>query len=295
MELDLKSNIELYVVKHSKRTLIASFPKVIESCNVSFNNDYLVYTHNWGLYKYNLLSQYERPIETEKYNLSFINNDHLIDKHGNIYLSAGKNEEISSHIYKLDIRKDKLTRLTNQPLSYLHGLSNKYILYTGQRNRKFDIFIKEKNHKEINLTKGLGFNDAPEFFDNDKKIIFNSDRNGTSQIYTMNIDGSNIQQLTFDNEYNCWFPHVSPNNKYVCYISYDSLNTPSNLHPSNKQISIHLMNIDGSESRVIANIYGGAGTMNVNSWTSDSKYFVFISYEKLLKDFANNPINCRLF
>ena len=39
------------------------------------------------------------------------------------------------------------------------------------------------------------------------------------QVWRMKADGSEQTQMTFE-ESNNWFPHVSPNGKKVCYISY---------------------------------------------------------------------------
>ncbi|HCM11680.1 MAG TPA: transporter, partial [Lachnospiraceae bacterium] len=50
-------------------------------------------------------------------------------------------------------------------------------------------------------------------------------------------------------------------------------------HPANKNVELHIMNYDGSENRVIAELFGGQGTLNVNSWSPDSRKFAFVSYQ----------------
>ena len=45
------------------------------------------------------------------------------------------------------------------------------------------------------------------------------------------------------------------------------------------RVEIWLMNADGSEPHRIASLFGGQGTMNVNSWAGDSKHIAFVSYE----------------
>jgi len=37
------------------------------------------------------------------------------------------------------------------------------------------------------------------------------------------------------------------------------------------------MPVDGGESKVVAYLYGGQGSINVPSWSPDSKYVAFVS------------------
>ena len=38
------------------------------------------------------------------------------------------------------------------------------------------------------------------------------------------------------------------------------------------------MNADGTGLETVAKLFGGQGTINVNSWSPDSRYFAFVSY-----------------
>ena len=91
----------------------------------------------------------------------------------------------------------------------------------------------------------------------------------------MKPDGSAREQLTFD-ERNDWFPHISPDGKWIFYISFPSSN-PVDGHPSYKRVTLKLMPVDGGESKTVAYLYGGQGTINVPSWSPDSKYVAFVS------------------
>jgi Tol biopolymer transport system component len=44
-------------------------------------------------------------------------------------------------------------------------------------------------------------------------------RTGHMQIWRMQSDGTNQEQLTFDDNSN-WFAHPSPDNKWIVFISY---------------------------------------------------------------------------
>ncbi|MFP4488383.1 MAG: hypothetical protein ACLFN1_03690 [Bacteroidales bacterium] len=75
---------------------------------------------------------------------------------------------------------------------------------------------------------------------------------------------------------NDWFPHVSPDGKWLVFISYGST-VRADDHPFYKQVYIPLMPATGGEPEVIAYLYGGQGSMNVNSWSPYGNYIAFVS------------------
>ena len=95
------------------------------------------------------------------------------------------------------------------------------------------------------------------------------------KLWRMDADGKNQVQLTFD-EYNDWFPHVSPDQKWIVYISFPKDIDPND-HPFYKHCLLRIMPYEGGESKVIGYIYGGQGTINVPSWSPDSKKIAFVT------------------
>ena len=91
----------------------------------------------------------------------------------------------------------------------------------------------------------------------------------------MKPDGSSQEQLTFDDKNN-WFPHISPDGKWMVYISFPSTILVDD-HPAYKRVTLNLMPVGGGSARVIAYLYGGQGTINVPSWSPDSKSIAFVS------------------
>jgi Tol biopolymer transport system component len=91
----------------------------------------------------------------------------------------------------------------------------------------------------------------------------------------MKPNGSHQQQITSD-EYNNWFPHVSPNGRWIVFLSFSKDVSPSD-HPFYKQVYLRLMAIEADKPRVIAYVYGGQGTINVPSWSPDSRKVAFVS------------------
>ena len=108
---------------------------------------------------------------------------------------------------------------------------------------------------------------------------FNSVRTGTMKLWRMKPDGSNPEQVTFD-EYNDWFPHFSPNGKWIVFLSYSKETNPTD-HPWYQKVYIRLMAANGGVPKNIAYVYGGQGTINVPSWSPDSKKIAFVSNTQL--------------
>jgi Tol biopolymer transport system component len=129
--------------------------------------------------------------------------------------------------------------------------------------------------EETRLTTAQGLDDGPEYSPDGKYIYFNSTRTGTMQIWRMKPDGSDQQQVTND-DYNNWFPHVSPNGEWICFLSFNKDVAPGD-HPFYKRVYIRLMPVGGGQPKVIAYVYGGQGTINVPSWSPDSKRLAFVS------------------
>lgn len=129
--------------------------------------------------------------------------------------------------------------------------------------------------QEVRLTNTPGLDDGSEYSPDGKHIYFNSVRSGKMELWRMNADGTDPVQLT-DDEYQNWFPHVSPDGENIVFISYPPEVEASD-HPFYQRIYLRMMNLDTHKIKVLACVYGGQGTMNVPSWSPDGKYVAFVS------------------
>jgi TolB protein len=168
--------------------------------------------------------------------------------------------------------------------SYWHGWSpdGKMLVYCAQRNKEFDIYaLAVGGNEEKRLTTAPGLDDGPDFTPDGKQIYFNSERTGTMKIWRMNADGTNQEQVTTDAAYADWFPHPSPNGKWLVFLSYDKNVTG---HPANQDVLVRLLPLGGGKARILATLFGGQGTMNVPSWSPDSTRIALVSYLHVLPE-----------
>ena len=172
--------------------------------------------------------------------------------------------------------------VTEHPDSWFHSWSpdGKTIAFT-RPDRKAgggNIFaIPAEGGPETALTSGKGISDDPDYSPDGKYIYFNSDRGGTMQIWRMLADGSQPEQMTFD-ELRNWTPHPSPDGKWVVFLSYAKDVTT---HAANKDICLRLLSTADKSTRVLTALVGGDGSMNVPNWSPDSKQLAFVSYQML--------------
>ena len=165
--------------------------------------------------------------------------------------------------------------------SYWHGWSpdGKTLAYCARRNGEFDVYTiaadAENSTDERRLTSAPGLDDGPEYSPDGQTIYFNSERTGLMKIWRMKPDGSDPQPVTSGEEWADWFAHPSPDGKWLVFLSFDK---SVKGHPPNKDVALRIMPAAGGEPRVLTRLFGGQGTINVPSWSPDSRSVAFVSY-----------------
>ena len=264
------------------RTIVKEFPFLIEAPNWTPDGKWLVYNSGGKLYRISPDSPGE-PVQINTGFAANCNNDHVISFDGKlIAISHGTKEDRRSRIYTLPMEGGTPRLITPMAPSYLHGISpdNKYLTYCADRNGNYDVYIIPiEGGEEIRLTTAEDLDDGPEYSADGKHIWFNSVRSGLMQVWRMNADGSEQTQMTFDETRNSWFPHISPDGKQVVFITYTKGDLEPNQHLANKNVELRLMPAAGGEPKTLVKLFGGQGTINVNSWAPDSKRFAFVSYK----------------
>ena len=299
------SRLELLNVANGHRSQIYASRVPFEAPNWTPDGSSLIFNASGNdaatrgrLWKFDLATRNTTLIDTGFANR--LNNDHVLSFDGTqIAISDQATGNRESTIFTLPATGGTPVRITPNTPSYMHSWTPdaKWLIYTGGRKAKgakdneFDIYkiASDGSGKEINLTSSPGLDDGPEVSPDGKWIYFNSTRSGQMQIWRMRNDCpeepktkedkacGTAERVTHDDKWNDWFPHFSPDGKWITIISYGLDVEPSN-HPYYKHCMIRLMPADGSAApKTIAYVYGGQGTINVPSWAPDGTHVAFVS------------------
>ena len=96
------------------------------------------------------------------------------------------------------------------------------------------------------------------------------------QIWRMKPDGTDPEQVTND-EFNNWFPHISPDGKWIALLSFLQRGGSRRTIRTTSTFTCASCRSKAATPKVIAYVYGGQGTINVPSWSPDSKMLAFVS------------------
>jgi Tol biopolymer transport system component len=271
----------------SRRQVIYETGDLIEAPNWTVDGKWLIFNGDGRLWKISPDGR-EGPIRINTAPIESLNNDHCLAPDGeHVYLSSG-----TRHLHVAPLSGGEPTKLSNdqdparQFIYYLHGVSPdgetlSYVGYEKSPEGKTitNIYtIPARGGPDAKLTDVTHPVDGPEFSPDGQWIYFNSEqaatRPGHAQIFRMKADGSNVEQLTFDERVN-WFPHFPPQGDIVAFISFPP---GTEGHPADKDVLIRTMNPDGSNVRDIDSFLGGQGTINVNSWAPTGDRLAYVAY-----------------
>jgi TolB protein len=274
------SRVEILDVETGLRKVVYETNDNLEAPNWSPDGKYLILNGRGLLYRVYIDSGIKEQIDTDF--ATSLNNDHGISPDGTQLVISHHVDDLppgqNSIIFTLPIEGGTPTRVTDKGPSYWHGWSpdGKYLIYTAHRNGQWDIYrIPATGGEEVQLTNSPGLDDGSEYSYCGKFIWFNSERTGNMEIWRMNADGSDPVQITND-EYQNWFPHPSPDDSQIIFLSYMPDVAPGD-HPYYKHVMLRIMDTATFTPRVIAHLYGGQGTINVPSWSPDGKKVAFVS------------------
>lgn len=287
--LETGQNCEIVIIDRDgkNREVIYETGEMIEAPNWTADGNWLIYNGDGRLFKISPDGK-TGPIRINTAPIENLNNDHCLAPDGKtIYISSG-----DGHLYSVPIEGGVPKKVSNDQdpsrkfIYYLHGVSpdGETLTYVGYEKSPegktiTNIYtIPSAGGADTKLTDVDFPVDGPEYSPDGKWIYINSEKAATkpghAQIFRMKADGSDMEQLTHDDRVN-WFPHFPPDGSIVAYISFP----PDTIgHPANKDVIIRTMNPDGSNQVDLDSFLGGQGTINVNSWSPDSKRFAYVTY-----------------
>jgi TolB protein len=287
-----RSKITVYDTGTKKSEIIYTADQVIEAPNWSRDGKFLLVNTGGGLYR---LPVGVSGAKLEQLDLGpggyRANNDHDFSRDGKLLaFSASSPNSRQSQVWLAQADGSGAKLMTPPAPSYFHGWSpdGKWLAFVGQRDNKFTLFrVPVEGGAEQRLTE-KGYDDGPEYSPDGKWIYFNSNRDSGWDIWRIPADGAGAgdakaERVTND-EWEDWFPHFSPNGKQMLIFSFPK--GTENHNDKMEGVALRLMPAPGNKLKparpeTIVKFFGGQGTINVNSWSPDSKKFAYVVYEKL--------------
>jgi TolB protein len=270
------SHVTIIDVDSGEEREVATLDGVWEAPNWSRDSQFLVINSGGKLWKVPMLTGKPEQIETGS--VGRINNDHGFTVDGKwLAISAGQ-------IFVLPAAGGTPRQLTSDTPSYFHAWApdGKSLAFTGKRGDNFDLYsIAFDGGAEKRLTSHAAYDDGPDYSVDGKWIYFNSDRSGNFDIWRIPASGAGpndslAEQITKD-EMEDWFPHPSPDGKRMVVLSFQK---GTKGHPANQNdVVLRLLDPETRQLKDLKHLFGGQGTMNVNSWSPNSRRLAFVRYE----------------
>ncbi|MBP2327937.1 Tol biopolymer transport system component [Kibdelosporangium banguiense] len=224
------------------------------------------------------------PVEIPAYGLPDVNNDHVLAPDGaTVFASAN-----DWHIWEVALTGGEARRVTvdDGGMHFLHGISpdGRRLGYVRLDPEGDNWWASATIHTvgvdgqgDVAVTTDPGPADGCEWTPDGEWIVFNTEQfsNGHAQLARVRPDGTELEQLTFDERVN-WFPHVAPTGDVAVYLSYPPGTTG---HPADRPVELRLVSVDAwQEPATLVALDGGQGTINVPSWAPDGSAFAFVDY-----------------
>jgi Tol biopolymer transport system component len=265
------------------RIVYESARAVAEAPNWTRDGERIVFNEDGELYLLDWTDGSRRLIDSGL--RSAYNNDHVLDPDGEHVFATAED----GHIYRFPLSGGQAQRVT--PLDdglvahYLHGVSpdGRVLAHIGGVGRfdgaTYNIYALDlATGVTTALTDSPRPHDGSEFSPDGQWVYFNSERDaatsGHAQLYRMRPDGLAVEQLTFDERVN-WFPHLSPDGQRLAYISFPP---GTEGHPANRPVQIVVADPRVEREELRFDLFGGQGSLNVNSWAPDSGRFAYVDY-----------------
>ncbi len=221
------------------------------------------------------------------------NNDHDFSPDGKlIAISASSPASRQSQIYVANADGSAHRLLVSAAPSYFHGWSpdGKYLSFVANRDGKqYDLYrVPAAGGEEERLTVDPAYDDGTDYSPDGKWIYFNSNRGGGWNIWRIpaaggGADDARAQRITND-DLEDWFPHPSPDGRALVFLSFP----PGTQGHNDRGLKVQIRRIDlpgdiigDVTPKPLLALTGGQGTINVNSWSPDSKRFAYVTFELL--------------
>jgi Tol biopolymer transport system component len=285
-----RSNVSVYDLKQKSVKVVYSADQMIEAPNWSPDGKFLLVNSKGDLWKLPVGVENPQLQKIDLGSISRCNNDKGFSPDGKLIAFSSGATGHGSQVYTVPSEGGTPKLVVPETPSYFHAFSpdGRWLAIVAQRNNNFDLFrLPFEGGTQQRLTTNPGYDDGPDYSPDGKWIYFNSDRSGKWEIWRMPADGAGpddkyAQQVTRSENEEDWFPHCSPNGKWLVFIAFPKGTAGHNGHLNVKLQMIPLPgdHVNQAPAQTLTEFFGGQGTINVNSWAPDSNQFGFVSYEQ---------------
>jgi TolB protein len=254
---------------------------LVEAPNWSLDGASLLVNGNGLLWRLDLGSMERGLVRVDFEDLPELNNDHVLDPDGeHIYMSA-----MDGHIYRGALAGGEVDRvsLDDGNWHFLHGVSpdGSRLAYVqiGDFSDPGRLALMEPHGQSVVVDTGEGHLDGPEWSPHGDWIYFNTEsftnEPGHAQLARIPDAGGPVERLVTSGTVD-WFPHLSPDSQWASYIAFPAGTLG---HPADLDVEVRVVAAsDWSTPVQRYPLFGGQGTLNVNSWSPDSTRFAFVAY-----------------
>ncbi len=260
---------------------------LIEAPNWSLDAQSLFLNGHGSLWRFDLASPDRELVEVPFASLPELNNDHVLDPDGrHIYMSA-----MDGHIYRGALTGGQVQRVSPDDgmWHFLHGVSPDgtrlaYVQISDLTSPGRLVVLSRQGHPRV-VNTGSGHLDGPEWSPDGRWIYFNTEsftnQPGHAQLAripdpTSAEEPVGVPERLVTSDTVDWFPHLSPDAKWASYLSFPAGTTG---HPADLDVVVNVVaTSDWSTAVQSYPLFGGQGTINVNSWSPDSASLAFVAY-----------------
>jgi TolB protein len=278
----LYSALETISVESTDRRVAWVAPARLESPNWSRDGSNLLFNQEGEIYRLPLSGAEPTLLSTAPE--GDCNRNHGISPDGQLLAETCRMPGKEYRVFVQSLEGGSPKPITQDGPSYWSGWSQdgKTLFISRETGGSYAIYsIPATGGKETRLISTTSLDSGSDESGDGESIFFSADRTGWMQIWRMKADGSNAEQMLAD-DMNDWFPHVSPDGKWLAFLSYEKQVTYEKQvkgDPEDADVVLKLMSIADGKVRTLAALLGGEGTMNSPSWSPDSRRLAFVSYE----------------
>jgi hypothetical protein len=139
------------------------------------------------------------------------------------------------------------------------------------------IYLARAGSREPVRITSRAHNANPVLSPDGRVVYFSSDRSGRWQLWRVNADGSDPEQLTHDGASNT-HPYPSPDGRSIAFLTFDG---PASDRTPLRDARLRLLSLAEGRIDELATLLGGDSSLAAYPWSPDGRYLAFVSYQRV--------------